>query len=138
VIERVGRHRLDDRQIIHDRRSVRNQIRRPRARLAVLLELELRPQELRVRIDERGAITLEQIGRRQRARKFFEHRLVVPHLEVARRAGHEEEDNRLRLAFEVAFARRHRIRRGSGRGQVGERSRAQTNTALLEEPAAGN
>ena len=89
--------------------SVRQQFRQFRAALAVLGELELRPEQLRVRIDERGAIALEQIGRRQRAVELGELRLVVEQLQMARRAGHEEEDDALGLRREVRLLRRERI-----------------------------
>ena len=67
VVERVGDHRLDDRDVVDDLGQVRQQLRQLGPALAVLGELELRPEQRRVRVDERGAIALEQLRRRQRA-----------------------------------------------------------------------
>ena len=47
--------------------QVRQQLRQLGPALAVPGELELRAEQLRVRVDERGAVALEQLGRRQRA-----------------------------------------------------------------------
>ena len=76
---------------------MRQQLGELGAALAVFGELEFRSEQLRIRIDERRAIALQQIGGRQRAVEFGELRLVVEQLEVARRAGHEQEDDVLGL-----------------------------------------
>ena len=93
--------------------SVRQQLGELRPALAVLGELELRPQQRRVRVDERGAIALEQLGRRQLAVALRELRLVVEQLEVARRAGLEQEDDALRLRREVRLLRGERVAAGA-------------------------
>src|SRR5262245_10800027 len=62
---------------------------------------------------------------------------------MARRPGHEQEDDPLRLRLEVRRLRRQRIGR-FGRGiaapaeQVAQRQAAQADSALLEEPAAAD
>ena len=119
VVERVGDHRLDDGDVVDDVRQVRQQLGELGAALAVPGELELRAQQLRVRIDERGAVALEQLRRRQRAVELGELRLVVEQLQVAGRAGHEQEDDVLRPRPEMAAAsaradrRRPRARAGA-------------------------
>ena len=61
------------------------------AALAVPGKLELGSEQLRVGFDERRAIPLDQLGRRKRAVEPGQLRLVVEHLEMARRPGHEQE-----------------------------------------------
>ena len=139
VVEGVGRHRLDDGDVVDDLGQVRQQLRKLGAALAVLGELELRAEQLRVRIDERGPVALEQLGRRQRAVELGELRLVVEQLQVAGRAGHEQEDDVLRARRKVRLLRRERIggRRAApcAAGQLAERDRPQADAAFLEEPA---
>src|SRR5262245_23558068 len=99
---------------------------------------------MRIRIDERRAIALKQFGRRQRAVEFGELRLVVEHLQVARRSGHEEENDVLGLRREVRLLWRQRIvgvlsrRVARAREQMVERERAHPDAALFDEPAAGD
>src|SRR5262249_17004048 len=66
VIERIGHHRFHDGDIVNDFGQMREQLRKLRATLATLIELETWTEQLRVRIDKRGSITLEQFGRWQR------------------------------------------------------------------------
>src|SRR5947199_208460 len=103
-------------------------------------EGELRSEELRLRIDERGAILLDEIRRRQLAVALHQLRLVVEQLQVARAARHEEEDDILRLRREVRLLRGERIilrrRRGAWAEQIGKADGAEADAALLEEPAA--
>ena len=121
--------------------QMRQQLGELGAALAVLGELELRPEQLRVRIDERGPIAFEQLGGRQRAIELGELRLVVEQLQMARRAGHEQEDDVLRPRPEMAAAsaqadRRPRERRPCA-GQLTERNRPQPDAALLARTSAG-
>src|SRR4051794_16279597 len=69
-------------------------------------EFELRSEQLRIRIDERGTITLEQLGRRQFAVPASELRLVIEELQMARRAGHEQIDDFFRFRRKRARLRR--------------------------------
>jgi hypothetical protein len=85
VVERVGVHRPHDRDVVDHRAEVREQLAEFGAGLAVLLELELRAEQLAVRVDERGPVVLEQLRRRQGAVELGELRLVVEQLEVGGR-----------------------------------------------------
>ena len=109
VVERVGDHPLDDGDVVDDRREVRQQLGELGAALAVPGELELGAEQLRVGLDERGAIALDQLRRRQRAVELGELRLVVEQLQVAGRAGHEEEQDPLGLRCIMRRLRRQRI-----------------------------
>jgi hypothetical protein len=142
VVEGVGDHRFDDAQLVGHARRVRQQLRKLGAALAVSGELELRPEQSGIRVDERRPVALQQPRGRQRAVQLGERRLVVEQLEVARRAGHEQEDHVLRPRGEVGHLRRQRVgRRRRRRGvsplgeQLAQRHGAQADAALLEEPA---
>jgi hypothetical protein len=60
MIELVGLHRVDETNFVGDLGQMRQPIRQPRARLAVLGELELRPQQLRHAADERESLPLKK------------------------------------------------------------------------------
>ena len=109
VIERIAVHRLDDGDVVGHVGEVRQQLGQFRAALAVPGELELRAEQLGVGVDERGAIALEQIGRRQLAVPFGQFRLVVEQFQVARPAGHEQVDHALGLGGEVRQLGRQRV-----------------------------
>jgi hypothetical protein len=120
VVESVGDHRLDDAKIVDCRGEVRQQFRQLGVALAVLSELELRSQELGLRIDEGGTVAFEQFGRRQLAVEPCQFWLVVEQFHVARPAAHEQEDDVLRLRGKVRLLRGERIvlcRGGGGRAQ---------------------
>jgi len=103
VVERVGVQRLHDGNLVHHLRQMRQQLGKLRSTLAVPGELELRPQELAVGIDERRPIPLEQLRRRQLAiHPQRQLRLVVEHLQGLRRTGHEEINHPLRLPVQSA------------------------------------
>ena len=92
-------------------------------------ELELRPHQLRVRIDERGPIALEQLGRRQRAVVLHELRLVVEQLQMARRPGHEQEDDILRPRREM-----RPLRQRAGGSSPPQRARQAARSAIDPNP----
>src|SRR5262245_60426853 len=99
-------------------------------------------QQLRIRVDERRAIALQQFGRRQRAVELGQLRLVIEHLQVARRSGHKEENDVFGLRSKVGLLWSERgagllNRRVTCAGQqVVERERAHSDAALFDEPAA--
>src|SRR6266511_2921952 len=104
----------------------------------MFVEFELRPEQLGTRVDERRAITFEQILRRQLSIPLRQFGLVVEHLEMARRASHEEINDALGLGLEMGMPGRQRIER-TWRGetrllqQLAQRDGAESDAALLEE-----
>ena len=86
------------------------------ARLAVRLKLVLRAEQGRIRIDEGGAVALEQVGRGQLAVVLGELGLRVEKLEVARGPGLEHVDHPLRLRGVVRRLTARAARRGAMRG----------------------
>ena len=132
VVEGVRDEALDDRDLVDDRSCVRDQLGQFGAALAVLGELELRPEQRRVGVDERRSIAVQQALGGQRALVLAEFRLVVEELEVARAAAHEEEDDVLGRGLVVGSLRGQRIGRLH---QVPQGYGAQAHAALLQEPA---
>ena len=74
-----------------------------------LANLNFGPSSFEFGIDERGAIALEQFGRRQRAVELGQFRLVVEQLQMARCPGHEQEDHALGLGGEMRRLGRQRV-----------------------------
>ena len=119
---RVGRHRVDEGDVIDVLRRMRKKIAHPLATLAVLLELPLRSDDtslvflttaaLRLHLDR---LTVERIERR----------LVVERVDVAGAAIHEEEDHALGLRREM---------RGLGGERIHERSAAGSPYLPREKP----
>ena len=111
-----------------------------------LANLNFGPSSLELGIDERRAITLEQLRRRQGAVEFRELRLVIEQFQMARRARHEQVNDVLRLGREMRLrGASGLVMRRVGRGrdcvfahQRMQRDRAETDAAFLQEPAAGN
>jgi hypothetical protein len=123
---------------------VRQQFREFRARLAVPCELEFRPEQRGVWIDERGAVALKQLGGRQSPIVFGECGLIIEELQVARGPGHEEVDDALGLRCEVRHTRRERFtHKGLHRlrlpltEQGCERDGTESHAAVAEKPTAG-
>ncbi len=105
-------------------------------------EFEPRAQETGIRIDEGGPVALQQPRGRQLAIKLRQFGLVVEQLQMARRAGHEQEDHPLGLRRMVWLFGGQRIRRGGRQRsiakEVGERHCAQADAAVFQKPAAGD
>ncbi len=143
MIERVRHDRLDDRNVIHVFGEVRKEFRKLDSRFALLGKLEFRSHQPRVGIDERGAITLQEFRRRQRAIKLSELRLVIKQLQMAGCARHEEEDDTLglggkRRSFGSERVELSRVGITALGQQLGEGDRPQTHAALFHEPAPGH
>ena len=141
MIERVGVHRLDDGYVIDHLGKVRQQFGKFGAAPAVFGEFEFRAQQRRVRIDERRAVTFDQLVRGRFAVPFLERRFVVEQFEMARRPGHEKVDDALGLGREVRLLWRERTQGGGGGPAAfaekgAEGNGADADAALLEEPAA--
>ena len=65
MIDRFGVQRANQADIVGDLADVRQNFTEFHAAFAVGNELELRAEQCRVRIDERGAISFQQFGRRE-------------------------------------------------------------------------
>ena len=111
VDRRVGGHRMDEPDIVHARREVREKIAHMLAALPVLLELPLRSDHAAL-VPFSAAAKGLHINRLPVER--VERGLVVKRVHLARPAIHEEENDALRLRREVRLLRRERIRERSG------------------------
>ena len=144
---RLGRHRVDEAQVVGQLRQVRQQIGDHLARLPARLEFPVRLHEVAVlalKGDElvppghRLAVALDQL------------RLVIPRVQMAQRAGAKDHQHILRLGREMRRARRvgmlRRPVRTNGRfvraeqlllgEQRKERDAAQAGAAVAEKIAA--
>ena len=79
-------HRLDEADVVDDLRQVRQHLGQLRAALAVLRELEPRPEHGRVGADEGVALAADDRRRERLAFELRQLRLVVEQVELARRA----------------------------------------------------
>ena len=105
VIELRRVERSDDRDLVGDRRKMRQQFRELGARLAVLLERERRSEQPRRSLDEREPLAFrDELRRNLLAVVLLQRRLVVEQIELRRRAGHEQINDVLRLRREVRRA----------------------------------
>ena len=109
MIERVRGHRPDDGNVIDNCRQIWQQAGQLCARLSMPRERKFRPKESRIGIDKCGAIALQQFSGRQLSVESREFRLVVEQLQMARRAGHEQEDHAFRFGGEMGHPWRQRI-----------------------------
>jgi hypothetical protein len=142
VVEGIGRHASDDRQVIDHLGEMRQEFGEFGAAPAVPGELEFRPQQFALGIDERRPVTLQQFWRRQGAVKFRERRLVVEHLQVTRRPGHEEVDHPFGPRVRRRTLRCQGIEGDGGvAGFLQELTQGdgpEPETALMEKPPARN
>ena len=105
-------------------------------------KLELRSEQGRIGIDERGAIAFEQFGRRKLAVAFGQFGLVVEQLQMARCAGLEQVDDALGLRGRSAVARRQRVSRRTRRAASAASSEpaamaGQPDSAIVARTSAG-
>src|SRR5262249_19767537 len=86
---------------------------------------------------EREALVLDERFRRRLATQLVELRLVIEQLQLARAAGHEQEDHALGLRREVRLLRRQRVRVSGEYFAVAQQrsqaQRAQSQGTLTEE-----
>ena len=101
VVELLGRHRLDDTQIICQPVEIGNCVRHPRPALAKLLESAGCSHQFRATAGERKALALVELVRAVLIVAFDQFRLVVPQVEVWGRTGEVDIDDPLRFAFKV-------------------------------------
>ena len=101
-------HRLDDGQLVHDRRQVGKHFRKLCAALAVSLKGESRRHQAGVGTDEGIALVFHYLGRNRLAVEPPQRRLEVEEVKLAGRTGHEQEDDPPGLARKVRRPGRHR------------------------------
>ena len=89
--------------------QVRQQAGKPRAALPVLGELVRRAEQLRVALDEREPLALEELVRAGLAVALHQLRLVVEQLQLRRAAGHVQVDDLLGLGRKMRRPVRQRI-----------------------------
>ena len=143
VVKLVGRDRPDDRDVVDHPRQVRDHARQLGAALPVAGERESRGEQAGVGPDEGVPLVLHDLGRDRPAVILDQGWLAVEEVELAGRAGHEQEDHPLRLRGKVRGLRRHRVStgprlRGRTRQQRGQRDLADTDPAVAEEVATGH
>ena len=97
---------------------LRQQLGDLRARLAVLLELERRAEQLRRALDEREALALDELRRECPGRRASPAPACDRTGRAGRRAGHEQVDDALRLRREVQRVRRRVLRPAIGEDDV--------------------
>ena len=142
VDDRVALARADDREVVHAGRDMRKEVGNLDAALTVSLERAFGAEGLRGRRD--GLVC--HVAGRLRGRlapELVEQRFRIKRLHLARAAGHEQKDHRLRLGGQWWEFRRERIgvRRGRGaqtlrvqHGREGEA--AETARGVAEKLAA--
>src|SRR3954447_20595892 len=86
-----------------------------RARLPVFGKLELWSKQCRTGVDEGGSIAFDEFRGRQFAIPFDQFGLVIKQLQMARSAGHEQEDHALGFGWKMRLLGRERVI-GRGRG----------------------
>ena len=143
MVERFGIKTLNEGDLVHDGREMRQQLRQPDTRLAVLLEFVVCAEHSRVLADLRQADVLQNFFRHLLTVAFDELRLVIEQVEVRRPARLEEINNVFGLGFEMRAEGCGSSGAFVGRGEklfVQQRSqgqRAHAGAALLEEFTAG-
>src|SRR5438128_8073515 len=142
MIEGVGRHGLHNGDVVRDFRKMRERFRKFSGALALSGKLELGREQRRVWFDEGIFLAHYHLVRHGFAVVLGERRLVIEQIELARRAAHEEVNDPLGLRRELRSLRRKRVQGGGRRPtafpeQLAQCDGAETDTALLEKPAAG-
>ena len=124
VVDGIGVDAADERDVIGDLRSMRQDLGQLYPTLTMFRILELRAEQRRVWIDERRAIPLEKFGRWQLSIAFGQFGLVVEQFQVAGSAGLEDVDDPLGLAGKVWLFGSEGICGPSGTGHVGGKQRS--------------
>ena len=142
VVELVGGHRLDERDVVHVLRQLRHGVAHPRARLAVLRKFMRRAHQLRYARGEGKPSAFQVLVRTILAVAFLQLRLEVEHVQHRRRTGHVQVNDALGLGRKVRLARLERlcgIKRHVGRRGLraahdrGQRRGAQAHPRLAEK-----
>ena len=101
MVELRRLHRADDGDVVGDLRQVGQQLRDLGARLAVLLELERRAEQLRRALDEREPLALDELFGNVLTVVLGQGRLRIEQIDLRRRPGHEQIDDALDLRREM-------------------------------------
>jgi hypothetical protein len=139
VIELLGVHRLDEAQLVGNRRDVLERPGNPRARAAMLAEALRRAEQFRHAGGERETPAAQERFGAVLARMAHQLRLKIEQIEVRRRPGQVQVDDVLRLAREVPGARPQRVgllRRGAVVQQRPKRDAPQADLAIAQEVPA--
>ena len=134
---------MDERHLVDHFRGVGHDLCHPSSRLAMLLELEDRAEQLRDSLEKGEPLPLDQVLGDRLAVIFRQLRFVVEEFELRGRAGHQQENDALGLRREVRVARRHWVLLlGSGEALAGHQRRqphrADADAGLLEEVPTGD
>ena len=97
VVELVRRHRFHEANVVNHLGKLRQTIRDPGPALPVLLEGELRAQQLGSTLNERKALSGQILLRTIQTIQLLQFRFVIEQLELARGSGHVQENDALRL-----------------------------------------
>ena len=129
---RIGRHRVDEGDVVHVGRDVWKEIAHPLTALAVLLELPLGADDPALALLATAALGLHVDRLTVEA---VELRLVVERVDLARPAIHEEEDHALGFGREVRRLGRERIgeRRARGTSRLPGRMGLPRKEPLIEQ-----
>ena len=141
VIDRVGDHRPDDAQVVHDAGGVRQETRQPRAAGAVSPEVELRAGQGQRRLiagHARQSLSLSHRVGQLLAVATRELGLVVERVHLRRPAGHEQVDHALRPGGHVPRAAEHAAILDAGHGrcrpeEIRERQASQAEAHPVEQ-----
>ena len=108
MVELIGAAALDDRDLIHHRRQLRQHLRDLGPRVAVLGKLELRRQHCGIGADKGIPLAADYFRRNRLPLNLDQLRLVIKELQLRRGPRHEELDHRLRLRRKVGRLGRQR------------------------------
>jgi hypothetical protein len=82
VIELIGRHRLDQADVVHHAREIRQQFREFRTALPILREFEPRPHHRRIRANEGVPLIADDRWRERFAFELCQFGFVIEEIEL--------------------------------------------------------
>ena len=139
VVEHVRFHAADPSHVVDDLFVVRQQFRKVHAAVAVLGELAIATQYRRRAFEKGEPLPFDERTRDRLPVELVQLGLRREEFELARPAGHEQEDDRLGGGFEVRRLRRERILAlgpGVAVQQPGEGDGTEAQAAVVEEVSA--
>ena len=132
VVKLFGIHRLDDGDVVHHLRQMRQLVRELRAALAVFGKRKARPQHGGITLDKGVALITDYRRRKRLALQRPELGLFVEEFQLARRTGHEKVNRRLGIRRDVRWSR---LAKGISQ-QPSQRQLAHAVTALVKKVPA--